>query len=126
MKRLWLVAVMVLFAAGGALVYAQSLTVNIDFPFQAGHKTLPAGTDTVEKPDDNSIAIRGASGAAVLVILTQLGRHDVDKDLELVFDKVGDQNLLSEVWFPGQDGYLLLSTKQAHAHAVVGGSNPHR
>jgi hypothetical protein len=127
MKRLlWLVTVLVLFAASGALVYAQSAEVNIDFPFTVAGKALPAGKYTVEMPDANSIAVRGAAGAGVMVVLTQLGRHDKDKDLELVFDKVGDAYLLSEVWFPDQDGYLLLSTKEAHSHAVLGGSNPRK
>ncbi len=59
-----------------------------------------------------------------MTALTGLGRHDKDVDTELVFDKIGGKFLLSEVWFPGRDGYLLLATKDAHEHAVVGGSNP--
>ena len=93
----------------------------------AGSKTLPAGTYKFEMPDANSISIFGPGGKAVMVVLTTLGRHDKDTDLELVFDKVGGKYLLSEVWFTGnQDGYLVLATKQAHEHAVIGGSNPRK
>jgi predicted metal-dependent peptidase len=110
----------------GALAYAQTATVEVGFAFTANGKAFEAGKYEVTMPDANTVAIRGAGGTAVMPIITQLGRHDMDKDFELVFDKLDGMYLLSEVWFPVKDGYLLLDTKKAHEHAVIGGSNPHK
>jgi len=126
MKRRLVLFLAALLVVGYGLAYAQTGTVKIDFPFMANGKTLQPGTYTVTMPNDNAIAFDGPGGKAMMVVLTMLGRHDQDTDLEVVFDVVNGKYLLSEVWFPERDGYLLLSTKQAHKHAVVGGSNPHR
>lgn len=37
----------------------------------------------------------------------------------LVFDVVGDKNVLSEIWIPGVDGYLIQVSKGHHTHKVV-------
>jgi hypothetical protein len=126
MKHRLVVMVLALFAVSGILAYAQTATIDISFPFTAGSKAFAAGKYTVDMPDANTIAIRSAGGASIMAVITRLGRHDKDTDFELVFDKVGDQYLLSEAWFPGEDGYLLLTTKEAHKHAVLGGSNPRK
>jgi type 1 fimbria pilin len=126
MKKRLIVVLAAIVAMSFGMAYAQRGTVKIDFPFMAGSKTLQPGTYTVTMPNEYAIAFDGPGGKAVMVVLTMLGRHDRDTDLEVVFDKVDGKYLLSEVWFPEHDGYLLLSTKQAHSHAVVGGSNPHK
>jgi len=105
------------------LAYSQTADFGTDFAFVAGDKTLPAGKYMIQVLENNLIRISGPGGEAAMVINTRLGRHDDDTELELVFDKVGDKLLLSEVWYPGKDGYLLLSTKQAHEHAVLRGLN---
>lgn len=126
MKRRLLVLLAALVVMSYGLAYAQTGTVKIDFPFMAGSKMLQPGMYTVTMPNDNSIAFEGPGGKAIMLVMTQLGRHDQDTGLEVVFDVVDGKYLLSEVWFPEHDGFLLLSTKQAHKHAVVGGSNPHK
>lgn len=123
-RLLILLAALVVMSYG--LAYAQTGSVKIDFPFMANGKTLQPGTYTVTMPNESAVAFDGPGGKAMMVVLTQLGRHDQDTALEVVFDIVDGKYLLSEVWFPEHDGYLLLSTKQAHKHAVVGGSNPHK
>lgn len=123
-RLLILLAALVVMSYG--LAYAQTGSVKIDFSFMANGKTLQPGTYTVTMPNENAVAFDGPGGKAMMVVLTQLGRHDQDTALEAVFDIVDGKYLLSEVWFPEHDGYLLLSTKQAHKHAVVGGSNPHK
>ncbi len=59
-------------------------------------------------------------------VLTRLGRHDRDAEPEIVFDKVGGKFLLSEVWLAGEDGYILLTTKEQHDHRILGGSKPRK
>jgi hypothetical protein len=36
-----------------------------------------------------------------------------------VFDRVGDERFLSEVWLPGEDGYLVRGTAAQHQHDIV-------
>jgi hypothetical protein len=42
--------------------------------------------------------------------------------VRVVFDKVGEQRFLSEIWIPGQDGLQVRGTTQAHKHESVGAS----
>ena len=120
-------ALVVALAAGGAIAYAQTMTADISFPFVAGGKDMPAGKYTIEQLAAGPIVLKGATGTSgILPVITTLGRHDLDRDPEFVFDKVGGKLVLSEVWFPGKDGMLLVATKGPHEHAVVGGSNPRK
>ena len=53
---------------------------------------------------------------------------------QIVLDAVGNfepsyteyvtDYLLSEVWFPGQDGFLIRSLKGAHQHQTIKGEKP--
>jgi hypothetical protein len=45
--------------------------------------------------------------------------HTTPEDAHIVFDVVGDKHMLSEIWIPGEDGYLLLATKGKHGHKVI-------
>ncbi len=103
------------------------ISAVIDFAFVAGGKPMTAGKYTVDVQSDGVVFLRGAAGSSgVMPVITTLGRHDLDQDPELVFDKVDGRMLLSEIWLPGKDGLLVLATKQSHEHAVIGGSNPRR
>ena len=64
--------------------------------------------------------------ASAMIVITRLGRHDKDTGTELIFDKVGDKFMLSEIWMPNQDGFLVLNTPVDHEHRVLGGSNPRK
>jgi hypothetical protein len=102
--------------------------VTIDFAFVAGGTTLQAGAYEIEASQDR-VLLRSTSGKVsqiAMTVITRLGRHDNDTDPELIFDKVGDQLRLSEVWFPDLDGYLVLNTPVDHEHRVLGGSRPHK
>ena len=122
-----IVALVVAFELSGAMAYAQSAAASaeIPFPFVAGGKDMPAGKYQVADASNFRLQITGPKGDGFfLVAITMLGRHDKDTDPEFVFDKVDGKAVLSEVWMPGKDGYLVADTKGPHAHAVVGGSNP--
>jgi beta-xylosidase len=47
------------------------------------------------------------------------GIHTSAQDAHIVFDKVGNSYLLSEIWAPGIDGYMLNVTKEKHEHMIV-------
>ncbi len=124
------VAALVIGVAGfGTTAYAQSATrVKIDFAFVAAGKEMPAGAyefkaaagRVVLQPMDQKAA------SIIFPVITRLGRHDADADPELIFDKVDGKLVLSELWLPNSDGYLLANTPGDHEHRVLGGSRPHK
>jgi hypothetical protein len=121
MKRRLMVAVGAFIAMSCALAYAEMATLDIDFAFDAGAKAFPAGKYTVEIVNPDTITLAGQAGRVIMPSITRLAQRANDSDVALVFDKVGDRYLLSEVWFPGKDGFLVLSTAEAHGHRVMGG-----
>jgi hypothetical protein len=122
------IALVVAFLMSGTLAHAQTASAEIGFPFVAAGKAMPAGKYNAEVVLQNfQVQLTGPDGTRVILpVITLLGRHDKDPDAEFVFDKLDGKAVLSEVWIPGQDGALLLATKGAHSHAVVGGSNPRK
>ena len=119
-----LVVAVLMLLVGWAPAQAQSrATVSINFNFMAGTTPMPAGRYTIGDEAAAEVSIRDAGGgkaAAVLPVITFLGRHDSDQFPELVFDIDPDGlSHLSEVWFPGRDGYLVLATVGPHKHQVV-------
>lgn len=125
MRRMFaVIAVLVVtFVMGGAAAYAQVAKMNIGLPFVVNGKDMPAGSYTIRVTSARAVSLKG-EGDAVLVLtaVTRLGRRDKNPDPELVFDKVDGKMLLSEIWLPRRDGYLVLGTTEEHEHAVLGGS----
>ncbi len=105
-------------------VYGQQsmIKATIDFPFMVGNKTLPAGPyEFVRDADAQSFAVRGGGNTAVIGIITRFARelHTTPQDAHVVFDVVGGTHMLSEIVIPGEDGYMLLATKEKHEHKVM-------
>ena len=122
-------AVVIGIAGLGTQAHAESVLVDIDFEFLAGNKVMPPGSYefqvTCEAAERVTVRSRkGGADAALLLVVTRLGRHDADP--ELVFDKVDGKLCLAERWIPNSDGYLLITTAGPHEHRVVGGSKPRR
>ncbi len=116
-------------AIGGAVAHAQTpafrtaQTAEFDtsFAFQVAGKTMPAGKYSITVNGNGPIVVRGPGGDVSIPVMTRLGRLEADSDPEFVFDRVGDTVLLSEVWMPGQDGFLLTGTKEIHSHSFLRG-----
>jgi len=105
-------------------VYGQQSMVKatIDFPFMVGSKSLPAGSyDFVRDSDGQAFVVRGGGESAVIPIITRFARelHTTMQDAHVVFDVVDGVYKLSEVVIPGEDGYMLLATKEKHEHKVM-------
>jgi hypothetical protein len=118
----------VAFVISATPAHAQNQTkVSIDFAFVAGTQAMEPGAYEIEATR-NSVIVRSVTGktSVIMPVLTQLGRHDNDAEAELIFDKVAGKVLLSEFWYPGADGYLLVATPVDHEHRVLGGSRPHK
>jgi hypothetical protein len=100
------------------------IRVEVSFPFTVGNKELPAGRyDFSKEALNNAIRVTsvtgGESGDAVIVARIWAGIHTTPKDTHLVFDQVGDKYYFSELWIPGEDGYLLKVTQGKHAYKII-------
>ena len=102
---------------------ADAAKSNIPFAFQVSTKTLPAGeyTFTIDR-FNGSVKISGdKTGAEEMIITSIVGRPYTGNPDEshIVFDKTGNQYILSEIWIPGEDGVLVHATKGPHEHHVI-------
>jgi len=117
-----LTTIIVLSLLALAPAYGQiGLAANVPFGFEAGGKSLPAGTYQF-KYDLNGmhLLISGAKGPPVtLQIITQIARSSFSMDSGLVFDTFEGRHVISEVWIPGMDGLLVHSTPKQHTHEMV-------
>ena len=108
------------------LAYGQTQRVvaKIPFAFIASGSTLAAGQYEFV-PDAATEVVRivgtGKNAAVIVPIITRLGAaiHTSKQDAHLVFDDVGGVYTLSEIWVPGEDGWLLFTTKGKHQHKTV-------
>jgi len=128
MKRavlLIVAAVALVGTVGGGALYAQDVSiVTIPFQFTANNKVMAPGKYEITVTDPTTITLTPVKGPAVFVpTITRLAQHAKPiTEAEVVFDKVGDQYRLSELWVPSEDGFLIADTKQAHQHHIVKGT----
>ena len=110
-----------LIGLGNVTARAQALsegTIEADVPhaFIVKDTTLPAGRYTVKRLDDTEphvLEIRSANGrTAVIFEAENAEANEIPRNPELVFDKVGDQYFLSQIWASDSNiGYQLPKTK---------------
>jgi hypothetical protein len=96
-------------------VYAQSYAkAEVPFAFNVGAKQLPAGSYEIRvlSQSPNQIMIRNTeSTAAALSIARNEGPRDTES--KLVFDRIGTQYFLTEVWRGfGAGGMIVPTSKQ--------------
>jgi len=122
-KIMLTVSLIALLAVASGYGQQSTLKAKIDFPFTVEGKVLPAGQyDFVLEGMSAVFRVTDGDKNSVLApFITRLAAemHATPQDAHLVFDKVGDTYLLSEIWIPGEDGYLLLATKGPHTHKVI-------
>jgi len=138
MKRLAAISLLAfafVFVAGNTFVFAQG-TFKIPFKFKAAGKTWPSGEYTFAQKGEGEIALK-KEGAEEVSIPFQ-GRLAQPAtpvpEPQLVFDVVGNfepsyteymtEYVLAEVWFPGEKGFLIHTTKGAHQNKVIQGEKP--
>ena len=91
----------------------------------AASKTFPGGAYRVIHLPGQTRELRlqkvDAEEVTPLPVLTRLARQPLEGGTSetLVFDKVGAKHILSEVWLPDEDGFLLEATKEDHSHSIV-------
>ena len=107
-----LVVMSLLLNATGA--YAQSYAkANVPFAFNVGAKQLPAGTYEIGvlSQSPNEIMIRNTETTAAAV---SIARNEGPRDTEskLVFDRIGTQYFLTEVWKGFGTGGMIVPTSK--------------
>jgi hypothetical protein len=99
--------------------------VSVPFKFTAGSSTLPAGTyyfATQASATRMEVRDAGQKVVSMIPVITRLaksGKSAASASARLVFDTVGEERYLSEVWMAGADGFLVRATAEKHEHAVV-------
>ena len=95
-------------------VYAQSYAkANVPFAFNVGAALLPAGTYEIrvlsESPNEIMIRNTETTAAALSIARTESSRNTESK---LVFDRVGTQYFLTEVWKGSGAGGMIVPTSK--------------
>jgi hypothetical protein len=136
MKRLIILAIAVVgfgFFVGSTLIYAQGI-FTVPFKFKAGGKTYPAGEYSLVQKGEGQVALRKEPGdEEVLIPFTERLPQPETPIIEpqIVFDVVGNfepsyteyvtEYVLAELWLPGEEGFLIHTTKGAHQNKVIQG-----
>ena len=97
---------------------------KIPFAFSVESTVLPAGEYEFSENGNTDIIVRstargGASAMNPIITRLAAGIHTTPQDAHIVFDKVGDSYTLSEIWVPGEDGFMLHATKGKHEHRIM-------
>jgi len=131
-----LVVIFLLAGVANVTVRAQALaegTIVADVPFEfvVNETTLPAGRYTLRRLDQTepqSLEIRSANGhKAVLFEAQNAQTPQIPRDPQLVFNKVGDQYFLSQIWANDTNlGYELPRTKAEEELEGKGIQSEHR
>ena len=126
-----------LLAVGGVVANAQidtltQIQANVPFAFSVGDTTLPAGKYQIRTPYDNVpsvLELQSANGRTRVLFETVDAQTRADQPAsktELVFDKVGDQYFLSQVWEAGSASGSELPKPRMEKRLADGGSQSER
>ena len=136
MKRvavLLAVVIVCAFVLTSTVTYAQA-TFAIPFKFEAGGKSFPPGDYSIAQDGDGPITIRPGpkmpEGSVPVSKKLAQPKPSIEQP-QLVFDMVGNfepsyteyvtDYVLAEVWLPGHDGLLVLTTKRSEQHKTIKG-----
>jgi hypothetical protein len=126
MKNIRILITTLLVAAVSISVHAQQrqlLTVTVPFAFTAENSSLPAGTYTVSTlPPYNMIKVQSADGQKVAMIPAIPSPTSAESErTKLVFDRIGNQYFLSQVWEQGSNLRRDLRSGKLAQELVSGG-----
>lgn len=124
LKIAFMICLVAVFAVSSAWAAPKQITATVSHDFMVGETMMPAGKYFLEHGDGYPpmITVRNSKGegSSILHVITTLARTGMEqREAKLVFDKSEGKVELSEVWFAGEDGYLVCGTVAAHTHGVV-------
>jgi len=122
-----------LVVGGGIVANAQidsvpQIEANITFAFRVGDTKLPAGKYVIRTSDDNSpnvLELSSADSRTSIIFDTENAQTRGDQiasETELVFNKVGDQYFLYQVWVAGTTSGSELPKSRIEKRLADGGS----
>ena len=87
--------------------------VNIPFDFSAGKANLKAGNYIVTYSSGNALKLRSADGKKTVLVNAPLtiGGRDYKAGERLVFNRIGSQYFLTQVWLTADYGRQLFPSK---------------
>ena len=104
---------------------AEYMTFRTNFPFVVGNATLPAGAYTIRRTEDSQ-GVYMVSGPRSVFLVANPTSHppsiDPAKD-EVIFQKFGDQFVMSEVW-EGDESTGIVSTMKYKGERVASNEQP--
>ena len=102
--------------------YAQSeVRANVPFAFKMGNAELPAGSYKISSnPEDKTITLRTRHAGAMSLVQSESAGNGSPR---LIFNHVGDQYFLREIWGVGDTGMTLPTSKlEKELQIAAGGS----
>ena len=112
------VVLLTLSAWGGGRVLMGDVTCALN----AAEESMAPGTYVIQDRGQ-ALVIKNSDGGkgTVLSVVTRLARRPSSdgNGSNLVFDTVGGQRFLSEVWLSDGDGFLVRGTQENHEHQLV-------
>lgn len=113
-----LVVLSLMLNATGA--YAQrQLRANVPFAFRMGNAQLPAGSYEITKVE-RTIVIRGEHTGA-MALATSADPNSGDP--RLVFNHMGNQYFLTQIWGEGDNAMTLPASKLEKEHQIASGKS---
>jgi hypothetical protein len=104
---------------------AEYMTFRTTFPFVVGNTTMPAGAYSIRRTEDSQ-SVYMVSGPRSVFLVANPTSHppsiDPAKD-EVIFQKFGDQFVMSEVW-EGDDSTGIVSTMKYKGERVASNEQP--
>jgi hypothetical protein len=99
---------------------AQSTSFSVPFKFEINGQVFDAGQYTLHMKNE-MLDLSPAKGETTeLSVLSRVaGPGGANAGARIVFDKSDNAYYLSEIWFAGQDGFLLRYTIEKHTHVFV-------
>ncbi len=130
-QALWVLLIMTAVCLAAAYAIEQTITVDMPYPFIVEGKQLPAGAYSIEPTDQygKTLTIRSADDKQVIqaIVLTRIAGagQGLSTEPKVVLDKFdGDRYVLSEVFFQGEDGFLLTGANNSpHKHEMIKAKN---
>jgi len=103
-------------AVAGVQAQAPSkVEVNIPFEFSAGKTTFKPGVYSIKRGSGNLLTIRNNEDKSTVLLNAPLtlNSQDTKAGERLVFNKVGDQYFLAQIWLTADTGRQLSVDKKA-------------